>query len=65
MIEGSIWHGIKGVFSKKHSIDEKHEEHRDQFGKLLKELYSEIGIRDVVVSVLPNVNSTSNLFFLL
>nr|QFZ95574.1 imaginal disc growth factor [Oligotricha striata] len=60
---GSIWHGFKKVFSGDSILDEKAEEHKAGFAKLVQETKNALRPDNLLlsVSVLPNVNSS--LFF--
>nr|QFZ95573.1 imaginal disc growth factor [Hydropsyche angustipennis] len=55
----SIWHGIKKTFSSK-VVDEKSEEHRDQFTKLVQETKNALRHDNMLLTatVIPNVNSS-------
>ncbi|XP_077292745.1 chitinase-like protein EN03 [Arctopsyche grandis] len=56
---GSLWHGIKKTFSSK-VVDEKSEEHKEQFTKLVLELKNALRHDNLMLTatVLPNVNSS-------
>lgn len=59
---GSLWHGFKKKIGvSKGKIDEKEEEHREQFTALVRELKNVFRHDGLLLSmsVLPNVNSTS------
>ncbi|KAI7815495.1 chitinase-like protein [Rhyzopertha dominica] len=57
---GSFWHGIKKAFVGDKILDDKPEEHREQFTALVRELKNVFRHDGLLVSltVLPNVNST-------
>ncbi len=57
---GSIWHGIKKTFGTT-PVDDKETEHREGFTALVRELRQALNVkpnRQLVVSVLPNVNAS-------
>lgn len=60
---GSVWKGFKKVFSGDHIVDEKSEEHKEQFTALLRDVKNEFRPDSLLLSttVLPNVNSTREL----
>lgn len=56
----NAWSTVKHVFVNPSEIDEKHEQHRNQFTQLVQEFknaFRHDGLM-VTMSVLPNVNST-------
>ncbi|KAK4880772.1 hypothetical protein RN001_008918 [Aquatica leii] len=57
---GSIWSKVKHTFVSPSEIDPKHEEHKEQFTALVRELKSTFAHKGLLVSmsVLPNVNSS-------
>ncbi|XP_067005025.1 chitinase-like protein EN03 [Anabrus simplex] len=58
---GSLWHGIKKTFGYAHSHkDEKAEEHREGFTKLVKDLQKSLKPDNLLLTatVLPNVNES-------
>ncbi|XP_067626516.1 imaginal disk growth factor 6 [Eurosta solidaginis] len=57
---GSIWKGFKKVFSGDYIVDEKSEEHKEQFTALLRDVKNEFRPDNLLLSttVLPNVNSS-------
>jgi hypothetical protein len=58
-VAGSIWHGIKKTFGAAHSHkDEKAEEHRDGFTKLVKDLKNSLKPDGLLVTLtaLPNTD---------
>jgi len=60
---GGIWKGFKKLFTGDHVVDEKAEEHKEEFTALVRELKNAFRPDGYLlgVSVLPNVNSS--LFF--
>ena len=60
---GKFWKGFKKIFSGDHVVDEKAEEHKEEFSALLRELKNAFRPDGYLlgVTVLPNVNSS--LFF--
>ncbi|KAL1490351.1 hypothetical protein ABEB36_013062 [Hypothenemus hampei] len=57
---GKFWSSVKKTFSGETVIDEKAEEHRDQFTSLIRELKTAFKPDNflITLTVLPNVNST-------
>lgn len=57
---GSLWKGFKKVFSGDFIVDEKSEEHKEQFTALLRDVKNELRPDNLLLSttVLPNVNSS-------
>ncbi|XP_067623341.1 chitinase-like protein Idgf3 [Eurosta solidaginis] len=57
---GSAWKSFKKFFTGDYVVDEKAEEHREEFTDLVKDLKSALSVEDKLLSltVLPNVNSS-------
>ncbi|XP_034112888.1 chitinase-like protein Idgf4 [Drosophila albomicans] len=57
---GSFWKGFKKIFTGDHIVDEKAEEHKEEFTALVRELRNAFRPDGYLlgVSVLPNVNSS-------
>ncbi|XP_058122168.1 chitinase-like protein Idgf4 [Anopheles ziemanni] len=57
---GSVWHGFKKVFSGDSVLDEKADEHREEFTALLRELKNAFRADgfQLGITVLPHVNSS-------
>lgn len=57
---GSVWHGFKKVFSGDSALDEKADEHREEFTALLRELKNAFRADgfQLGITVLPHVNSS-------
>lgn len=57
---GSLWKGFKKVFSGDSIVDEKSEEHKEQFTALLRDVKNAFRPDNLLLSttVLPNVNSS-------
>ncbi|XP_077287591.1 chitinase-like protein EN03 isoform X2 [Arctopsyche grandis] len=57
---GSLWHGIKKTIGGTKLVDDKSEEHKEQFSNLVMEMKHALKDDDYVLtaSVLPNVNSS-------
>lgn len=64
---GSIAHGVRKVFGYGKFKDEREAEHRDGFTILARDLKNQLRQRspskDLTLTVLPHVNSTSNLTY--
>lgn len=59
-----MWHSFKKKIGIKKVIDDKFEEHREQFSRLVQELkyaFRNEGLM-LTASVLPNVNSSSKYY---
>ncbi|XP_075152625.1 chitinase-like protein Idgf3 [Haematobia irritans] len=57
---GQVWKSFKKFFSGDHIVDEKSDEHKDQFTELIKDLKTAFRPYDLMITltVLPNVNSS-------
>lgn len=63
---GSFWHGVKKTFGYGKFKDEKEQEHRDGFTILVRDLKAQLRpkMKDLTVTVLPHVNSSSEYYIL-
>lgn len=64
---GKLWSSFKKTIAGENVVDEKAEEHRNQFSALVRELKNAFKADNLLVSltVLPNVNSTGKYLFLI
>lgn len=62
---GSFWHGLKKKIVGESAVDEKPEEHREQFTALVREIKNVFRHDGLLLSlsVLPNVNSSGKVSF--
>lgn len=60
---GKIWKGFKKIFTGDHVLDEKAEEHKEQYTALVRELKNALRPDGFTIglTVLPNVNSSCKL----
>lgn len=62
IVSGNIWSAVKHTFVDPSPVDEKANDHRQQFTAFVRELktaFVDDGLQ-LTLSVLPNVNSTCN-----